>query len=240
MIMRRCFPRGTPPPDLAGATVTDKTPCTVTSSPYPKSRGTAMASLLVSKNYGVAPDARLLSYPTSFSSAGDESGSDCIGTNGVGAVSPTSLSNHAINDGAQIISVSSSNTRTTQSLKWAVARANARGVILVSPSGNDATDETIDSFGKWSGVVSVSAIDTSGKRAGKTRLRRPTAWQESARYQSRDQRNDSGYDHRYYADRKRVQDKEHPQPPQAVPTIAVVSGNGGNDEEGKHRRSAQE
>lgn len=152
-------------PELAGATVTDKTPCTVTSSLRSKSHGTAMASLLVSKNYGVAPDARLLSYRTSFSSAGDESGSDCIGTNGVGAVSPTSLINHAINDGAQIISVSSSNTQTTKSLKWAVARANARGVIIVSPSGNDATDETIDSFGKWSGVVSVSAIDTNGKRA---------------------------------------------------------------------------
>ena len=33
-------------PELAGATVTDKTPCTVTSSLRSKSHGTAMASLL--------------------------------------------------------------------------------------------------------------------------------------------------------------------------------------------------
>ena len=64
--------------------------------------------------------------------------------------------------------------------------------------------------------------------------------QASARYRSRGQRNDSGYDHRYYSDLKRVQDKEHQQPPPAVPAIAVVSGTGGTEEEGKHRRSAQE
>ena len=50
-------------------------------------------------------------------------------------------------------------------MKWAIARANALGVIVVSGAGNDNEENTIDSYGKWSGVVSVSAIDTSGKRA---------------------------------------------------------------------------
>ena len=42
-------------PELAGATIIDKSPCTVTSSPFSKTHGTAIASLLVSKTYGVAP-----------------------------------------------------------------------------------------------------------------------------------------------------------------------------------------
>ena len=38
-------------PELAGATIIDKSPCTVTSSPFSKTHGTSMASLLVSKEY---------------------------------------------------------------------------------------------------------------------------------------------------------------------------------------------
>ena len=66
-------------PELAGATIIDKTPCTVTSSAYSKSHGTAMASLLVSKEYGVAPDATLLSYRTKYVQDGDTAESDCRG-----------------------------------------------------------------------------------------------------------------------------------------------------------------
>ena len=59
-------------PELAGATIVDKSPCTVHSSPYSQSHGTAMASLLVSKEYGVAPDATLLTYQTGFDDDGDD------------------------------------------------------------------------------------------------------------------------------------------------------------------------
>ena len=152
-------------PELAGATIIDKTPCTVTSSAYSKSHGTAMASLLVSKEYGVAPDATLLAYRTSFPKDGDKAESDCQGHHGNSLYEPEWLINQAITDGAQIISISASNEDTSDSVKWAIARANALGVIVVSPAGNDNEEETIDTYGKWSGVVSVSAIDTSGKRA---------------------------------------------------------------------------
>ena len=152
-------------PELAGATVIDKTPCTVTSSAYSKSHGTAMASLLVSKEYGVAPDATLLSYRTKYVQQGDTAESDCRGNHGNSLYEPEWLINQAITDGAQIISISASNGLTNDAMKWAIARANALGVIVVSPAGNDNEEETIDSYGKWSGVVSVSAIDTSGKRA---------------------------------------------------------------------------
>ena len=152
-------------PELAGATVIDKTPCTVTSGANSKSHGTAMASLLVSKEYGVAPDATLLAYRTTFPKDGDKAESDCRGHHGNTLDEPEWLINQAITDGAQIISISASNGDTSDAVKWAIARANALGVIVVSPAGNDNEEETIYTYGKWSGVVSVSAIDTSGKRA---------------------------------------------------------------------------
>ena len=152
-------------PELAGATIIDKTPCTVTSSAYSKSHGTAMASLLVSKEYGVAPDATLLSYRTKYVQDGDTAESDCRGHHGNTLDEPEWLINQAITDGAQIISISASRGDTSDAVMWAIARANALGVIVVSGAGNDNEENTIDSFGKWSGVVSVSAIDTSGKRA---------------------------------------------------------------------------
>jgi putative thermostable alkaline protease len=152
-------------PELAGATVIDKTPCTVTSGANSKSHGTAMASLLVSKEYGVAPDATLLAYRTTFPKDGDKAESDCRGHHANTLDEPEWLINQAITDGAQIISISASSGDTSDSVKWAIARANALGVIVVSGAGNDNEENTIDSYGKWSGLVSVSAIDTSGKRA---------------------------------------------------------------------------
>ena len=150
-------------PELAGATVIDKTPCTVTSGTQSKSHGTAMASLLVSKEYGVAPDATLLAYRTNYIKQGDKAESDCRGHHGNNLDEPEWLINQAITDGAQIISISATNGQVSDSVKWAIARANALGVIVVSGAGNDNEENTIDSYGKWSGVVSVSAIDTWGK-----------------------------------------------------------------------------
>ena len=152
-------------PELAGATIIDKSPCTVISGTFTKSHSTAIASLLVSKVYGVAPDATLLSYRTTFISQDDKAGNDCNSHNGTGAEDPASLINRAISDGAQIISIPSSDEGTDEATKWAIARADALGVIVVSPMGNDAKDETLDTYSKWSGVVGVSAIDTTGKRA---------------------------------------------------------------------------
>ena len=127
--------------------------------------GTAMASLLVSKEYGVAPDATLLTYQTGFDDDGDDAVAECAVRNGNGIEENKSLINRAISDGAQIISISTSDEDLDESTKWAIARADALGVIVVSPMGNDAKDETDAGLAKWSGVVGVGAIDTTGKVA---------------------------------------------------------------------------
>ena len=152
-------------PELAGATIIDKSPCTVTSSPFSKTHGTAIASLLVSKTYGVAPDATLLTYRTRFEDEGEDAAAGCAVRNGNGIEENNSLINRAISDGAQIISISSSDENFDDATKWAIARADALGVIVVSPMGNDAKDETNNGYSKWSGVVGVGAIDTTGKVA---------------------------------------------------------------------------
>ena len=149
-------------PELAGADITVKIPCEYEAAKSTKTHATVVASVLVSKNYGVAPDATLIAYsmPSKGEKLSDKCKQDASGFNA------TSLANiqMAMNDGAQIISISSSDTNhNVRALKWAIARAMARGVIIVGPMGNDAKDENDESYGWWSGTVGVSAIGTDGQ-----------------------------------------------------------------------------
>ena len=151
-------------PELAGANITVKTACTYKEDNASRTHATAIASILVSKNYGVAPDATLIAYsvPTKQAMRSDECKQDTSGLKGsaYGAIEM------AINDGAQIISISrSDNSKDSEAQKWAITRAMARGVIIVGPTGNDARDENDESYARWSGTVGVSAIDASGQLA---------------------------------------------------------------------------
>ena len=155
-------PVDTSAPELAGANITVKTPCKYEATKSSRTHATAIASILVSKNYGVAPDATLIAYSTASS---DDKVGDCIEARGNTRSLSTQI-NMAINDGAQIISYSSSDKyHDSEDTKWAIARAMAQGVIVVGPMGNAAKDENDQSVAWWSGTVGVSAIDTSGQLA---------------------------------------------------------------------------
>ena len=152
-------------PELAGANITDKSPCTIHATPDLTSHGTTIASMLVSNSYGIVPDATLLSYsvldPTSHAET------DCTAPSGF----PTnhrlsdlsSLINHAINDGATVINLSSSTSSRSEDLKWAIARSMSQGVLITASAGNENRDENEDHLSWWSGVIGVSAIDSDGK-----------------------------------------------------------------------------
>ena len=151
-------------PELAGANITVKTPCAYNEDDASKTHATAIASILLSKNYGVAPDATLIAYsvPTKPATKSDECKQDASGRKGT----PYGAIEMAINDGAEIISISrSDNSKDSKHQKWAITRAMAQGVIIVGPAGNDAKDENDASYGRWSGTVGVSAIDASGQLA---------------------------------------------------------------------------
>ncbi|EJN45912.1 peptidase, S8/S53 family [Actinomyces sp. ICM39] len=156
-------PVDTSVPELAGANITDKSPCSVTSSSAHRSHGTTVASLLVSDAYGTVPDATLLAYqrPDDASFVG----ADCPMKAGILPTEVSSLINKAIDDGASIINYSASSLSHSDHLKWAIAHAMNEGVLITAGAGNAHEDDNETSLSWWSGVVGVSAIDTDGKFA---------------------------------------------------------------------------
>ena len=144
-------------PELAGATIVDKSRCTIEASMTGRYHASEMAALLVSQNYGVAP---LYTYQAASDS--DPSAGTCMQGN-KRLDTFANLINQAIDDGAQIISISLSSVDHSENLKWAIARAMSQGVIIVSAVGNSARDDNNSQMGWWSGVVGVSAIGTDGK-----------------------------------------------------------------------------
>ena len=144
---------------LQGAKVTDKSRCTVEASPEGIRHSTDMAIILVSSKNGVAPDATLNTYQTKTASARSngtcDSGERRLNSFG-------NLINQAVEDGAQIISVSQSVSEDNPELKWAIANAISKGVIIVNSAGNGASDDNVTQLGRFSGVVGVSAINSDG------------------------------------------------------------------------------
>ena len=144
---------------LQGAKVTDKSRCTVEASPEGIRHSTEMAMILVSSKNGVAPDATLNTYQTATASATSngtcDSGERRLNSFG-------NLINQAVEDGAQIISVSQSVSEDNPELKWAIANAISKGVIIVASAGNDSSDDNLTHLGRFSGVVGVSAINSDG------------------------------------------------------------------------------
>ena len=151
-------------PELAGANITVKTPCTINSSPAVETHGTGVASILVSADYGVAPKVSLLAYQMNLGADGDTPGQDCLDSGSALRSEGVWLLNQAMNDGAQIINLSASSDDGNERMKWTVARAMSSGVIIVAAAGNDGNNNDALSMSKWSGVVGVTAISTDGTR----------------------------------------------------------------------------
>lgn len=152
-------PVDTSAPELAGANITDKSRCTIEAAPSDKLHGTTMATLLVSPYTGVAPDATLYSYQTA--TAESVSSGTCK-SNGLRLDTMAILINQAIDDGAQIISISQHTPESDSKFQWALARAMSEGVIIVASAGNTASDNSTGQLIRWSGVVGVSAINSDG------------------------------------------------------------------------------
>ena len=152
-------PVDTSNPALKGANITDKSRCTIQDSPEGVRHGTDMAIILVSPISGVAPDATLYNYQAS--TAGTISNGSCDSKGG-GLNTTGALINQAVEDGAQIISISLSVPDFSNELKWAVTNAITKGVIIVAAAGNEAHQDNTTQLGRYSGVVGVSAINSDG------------------------------------------------------------------------------
>ena len=152
-------PVDTSNPALKGANITDKSRCTIQDSPEGVRHSTDMAIILVSPISGVAPDATLYNYQ---SSTGSTTSNGSCDSNGDELNTVAALINQAVEDGAQIISVSQSVNESTNELKWAITNAITKGVIIVAAAGNEGHQDDTTQLGRYSGVVGVSAINSDG------------------------------------------------------------------------------
>ena len=145
-------------PELKGANIQDRTPCVMTSAAENAAHGTTVAQILVSPEFGVAPGATLYTYTIPL--YGDSPGSNCTISGWTGeAVNDTPLLiEQAINDGADIITISSRFGDTESiDLRWAMARALAEGVIVVAAMGNETTENPTDTLALWRGICGIGA-----------------------------------------------------------------------------------
>ena len=160
-------PVDTSAPELAGANITDKSRCTVNTDNESRTHGTAIASLLVSKDYGFLPDATLHTYQTSFRD--QEPSAECNPEPHIHLDGLAELINFAINDGAQIITISIAapqiNAEFEDPFNAALSRAINQGVIVVTGMGNTETDNDGASFASRNGFVGVSAVNLDGSFA---------------------------------------------------------------------------
>lgn len=159
-------------PELAGASIIDKSPCKFDAVTQTLTRPTAMASVLVSQSYGVAPGATLMTYALSGSHY-DVSGT-CEDDHGIPKFQLRNLIHQAVDDGAQLIVLSVPYTdfgfdsapyfgKIEDYYKWAFAHAMARGVPVVASVGDEAADMSVASYSLFSGVVGVTTISTDGQ-----------------------------------------------------------------------------
>ena len=152
-------------PELQGADIVDKTPCEVTNEAESDDHATEVAQILVAPDFGVAPGATIYNY--AYADDWGDVDSDCaLGSNSAALARKPSLIEQALNDGVNIIVITSSyNEADEESLRWAVSRAIAAGVPVVVSMGNDGQYNASDTMGPFAGAIGSAALATDGKYA---------------------------------------------------------------------------
>ena len=151
-------PVDTSAPELQGADITTVTPCPYTPTPDSISHGTAMASLLVSPDYGIAPGATIVNYATPL--RGEESTQEdrrCV-------TGFTRMLTLALNDGADIISYSVGGN-SSGAMAPTLTKADLDGAIVVAAMGNNNQEDYVESYASSNLTVGVAATDIHGNRA---------------------------------------------------------------------------
>lgn len=152
-------------PELRGADIQDKTPCKVNNDVESDDHATEVAQILVAPDFGVAPGATIYNY--AYADDWGDVDADCaLGSNSAALARKPSLIEQALNDGVNIIVITSSyNEEDEESLRWAVSRAVVEGVPIVASMGNDSQYNASDTMGSFGGVIGAAALQTDGKYA---------------------------------------------------------------------------
>ena len=152
-------------PELRGANIQDKTPCEVTNDVESDDHATEVAQILVAPDFGVAPGATIYNY--AYADDWGDVDADCaLGSNSAALARKPSLIEQALNDGVNIIVITSSySEEDEESLRWAVSRAVVEGVPIVASMGNDSQHNASDTMGSFGGVIGAAALQADGKYA---------------------------------------------------------------------------
>jgi len=162
-------PVDTSVPELQGVNVVKKEFCQVNYAPATIAHATEIASILASPAYGWAPKATILNYaaPTKADLPPGETTAasawpDCADN---GSTQSTAYQmEQALNDGADVISISSGSDWADTTMVYALVRAALMGVPVIMSVGN-ASRSSIDGTAAMNTVVAVGALDGSGQRA---------------------------------------------------------------------------
>ncbi|GGS64989.1 type VII secretion-associated serine protease [Planobispora rosea] len=142
--------------------------------------GTAMAALIAGAGkgdgglLGIAPEARILSLPLRFAEDYEDGVIPPESEQRTRRESPVARAiDHAVDNGAQVISMSLGAYGPNRAEREAVSRALAKGVVLVAAAGNGGESEyavtNATSFWNfpagYSGVIGVGASDREGRPA---------------------------------------------------------------------------
>ncbi|WP_455159250.1 S8 family peptidase [Schaalia cardiffensis] len=149
-------PVDTSAPELQGADITTVTPCPYTPTPDSIFHGTAMASLLVSPDYGIAPGATIINYAVPFTGEDTVLDPTCRFSFDLAMI-------RALDDGADIISYSVT-ASSRVGMDPALTRADLDGAVVVASMGNNNREDT-GSFASANLTVGVAATDIQGARA---------------------------------------------------------------------------
>ena len=153
-------------PELQGADIVDKSTCDVPVDAESDEHATYIAQLLVAPDFGIAPKATIYNYVSILDP--QKSSDDCsLGwTRPAGRAKLDYLIEQALNDGADIIAISTTYKKPqSQEMRWAISRATVSGVPIVAAVGNDRAHDPDNWLGMWGGVIGVSALDKDGNFA---------------------------------------------------------------------------
>ena len=149
-------------PELQGANIQYMSRCDVESSEDSWEHGTVIAQMMVAPEFGIAPEARLNRYTVSLK--GDTPSRDCaIGWWDDGYSDTSVLIELALNDGVDVVSISSTYSADSESMRWALARAITQKVPIVVSMGNDSEYNPPKSLARMTGVVGVASVEPNGE-----------------------------------------------------------------------------
>jgi putative membrane protein len=154
-------------PELAGANIESREACPYQMTPSTIAHSTMVASILTNKDWGWAPEAKIVNYASILGASGDKELPDSPCKNDLSQSSNTDAQiNRALSDGVDIISLSVTDLSKEASAPT-IARAALLGVPIIAAGDNTGTEQNF-SYGRLNTVVAVGFTNLEGKRSDKS------------------------------------------------------------------------